>query len=137
MHNILPRRYPLMIPVIVVLLSIQAILGFLFSLFQLAELLAPGRPIIVSGAAIFTGPAAGVALVVALASPYVAWGVWRSRPWAYHRVLLLEILSLGIGLFELTEQDVNTGVALARMAMAALILLCLYAIPTLRTAPHT
>jgi hypothetical protein len=57
------------------------------------------------------------------------------KPWAHHRVVLLEILSLGIGALELTEHGVNREVALARMAMAALILLCLYAIPSVRRSP--
>lgn len=135
MHNMIPRRHALLTAVIVVLLSVQALLGLLFSIFRLADLLAPGRPVIVSGAAIFAGPAAGVALMVALASPLIAWGLWMLKPWAHHRVVLLEILSLGIGVLELTEHDVNREVALARMAMAALILLCLYAIPIVRRIP--
>ena len=132
MQNMILHRHALLTAIIVVLLSFQALLGLLLSIFSLADLLAPGRPVIVSGAAIFTGPAAGVALMVALASPLIAWGLWMLKPWAHHRVVLLEILSLSIGALELTEHDVNREVALARMAMAALILLCLYTIPTVR-----
>ncbi len=63
----LPGRSPGRIA-IVVLLIIQCILGLLFSLPFLAYLLAPGRPVIVTGTSIFTGPIAGAALGVALAS---------------------------------------------------------------------
>lgn len=135
MHNTIPRRHSLPAAVIVALLAVQALPGLLFSIFELAGLLAPGQPVIVTGTAILTGPVAGAALMVALASPLIAWGVWMSRPWAHHRVVLLEILSLGIGALELTEHDVNREVALARMAMAVLILLCLYTIAGIRRSP--
>ncbi|MGZ3611885.1 MAG: hypothetical protein ACXVBU_17680, partial [Ktedonobacteraceae bacterium] len=46
----------------VVLLIIQCILGLLFSVPLLTDLLAPGRPVIVTGTAILTGPIAGAAL---------------------------------------------------------------------------
>ena len=41
---------------IVMLLLLQCILGLLFSLPFLADLLAPGRPVIVTGTSIITGP---------------------------------------------------------------------------------
>src|SRR5215471_2855436 len=66
---------------IVVLLIIQCILGLLFSLPFLAYLLAPGRPVIVTGTSILTGPLAGAALAVALASPIIGWGLWMLKPW--------------------------------------------------------
>ncbi len=121
------REHSLGIMIIVILLTIQAILGLLFSLSLLAGLLAPGRPVIVSGAAIFAGPAGGIALVVALASPIIAWGVWMLKPWAHQRVVLLEIFSLAIGTFELFEPGVNRIVSLAYIILVALLLICLYA----------
>ena len=126
MQDMISRKHSLGNVAVVVLLSIQGILGLLFSLSLLAELLAPGQPIIVSGTAIFAGPAAGVALVVALTSPIIAWGVWMRKPWAHQRTMLLEIISLTIGVFELIEPNINRGVPLARMILAVLILICLY-----------
>ena len=87
---------------------------------------------IVSGTAIFAGPAGGVSLVVALTSPIIAWGLWMWKPWAHQRTVLLEIISLALGAFELIEPDINRGVSLARMVLAALILICLYASPSVR-----
>jgi hypothetical protein len=127
MQNMITRRHSLGITAMVVLLTLQAILGLFFSLSLLAGLLAPGRPVIVSGAAIFAGPASGISLIVALASPIIAWGVWMLKPWARQRVVLLEIFSLGIGVFELIEPGVNRAVSLACIIMAALLLICLYA----------
>jgi hypothetical protein len=127
MQNMITRRHSLGITAMVVLLTLQAILGLFFSLSLLAGLLAPGRPVIVSGAAIFAGPAGGISLIVALASPIIAWGVWMLKPWARQRVVLLEIVSLGIGVFELIEPGVNRAVSLACIIMAALLLICLYA----------
>lgn len=131
------RENSLGIMVIVILLTIQTILGLFFSLPLLAELLAPGRPVIVSGAAIFAGPADGIALVVALASPIIAWGVWMLKPWARKRVVLLEIFSLGIGAFELIEPGVNRAVSLTYIIMAALLLICLYAGPNRHALSRT
>ena len=126
MQDTISHKHSLGSVATVVLLIIQGILGLLFSLSLLAKLLAPGQPIIVSGTAIFAGPAGGIALVVALASPIIAWGVWMWKPWAHQRTVLLEIISLAIGMFELIEPAINRGVPLARMILAVLILICLY-----------
>jgi hypothetical protein len=131
MPDMITRRSPLMITAIVVFLNIQAILGFFFSLSLMARLLAPGSPVIISGAAIFAGPAGGAALVEALASPIIAWGLWMGKPWARARTILLEFISLTIGAFELVFElgkfDVTREVCLALMGVTVLILLCLYA----------
>jgi hypothetical protein len=135
-EDMITRRHPLKTTTIVVLLNIQAILGLYFGLSLLARLLAPGNPIIINGAAIFAGPAGGASLIVALASPIVAWGLWMAKPWAHFRTVLLEIIILGIGAFELVfeplKPDVTRGVCLALMGVAALISLCLYAGPGIR-----
>ena len=127
MQNIITRKHSLVITAIVVLLSIQGILGLLFSLSRLAGLLAPRGSIIVSGVSIFFGPAGGVSLVVALASPIIAWGFWVLKPWAHQRAVLIEVVSLIIAGFELIDPVVNIGVPAARIIIAALILICLYA----------
>ena len=127
MQNIITRKHSLVITAIVVLLSIQGILGLLFSLSRLAGLLAPRGSIIVSGVSIFFGPAGGVSLVVALASPIIAWGFWVLKPWAHQRAVLIEVVSLVIAGFELIDPVVNRGVPAARIIIAALILICLYA----------
>jgi hypothetical protein len=132
MQDMIQRGHSLGSIVTVVFLSIQGVLGLLFSLPLLAGLLAPGRPVIVSGTAIFAGPAGGVSLVVALASFVTAWGLWMWKPWAHQRTVLLEIISLALGAFELIEPDINRGAPLARMIIAALILICLYASPSVR-----
>ncbi|HYX49269.1 MAG TPA: hypothetical protein VE843_05975 [Ktedonobacteraceae bacterium] len=118
---------------IVVLLIIQCILGLVFSLPFLADLLAPGRPVIVSGTSILTGPIVGAALGVALASPIIAWGLWKLKSWAPQRTLLLEIMSLVIGAFSLTQAEINRTLLLSLIGCAVLILLCWFADPDVRT----
>lgn len=117
---------------IVVLLIIQCILGLLFSLPFLAYLLAPGRPVIVTGTSILTGPLAGAALAVALASPIIAWGLWMLKPWAPQRTLLLEIMSLVIGGLSFIQAEINQTLLLALIGCAVLILLCWFADPAIR-----
>jgi hypothetical protein len=112
--------------IIVVLLAVQGIAGLLFSLFLLAQLLAPGRPVIVSGISIIAGPVAGAALVVAIASPILAWSLWMAKSWVHQRLALLELFSLAIGAVELLEPGINKGVPIARMVIAALILIAFY-----------
>jgi hypothetical protein len=133
MQDILTRRQPLLTTAMVVLLNIQAILGLFFSLTLITRLLAPGSPIIQSRVAEVADVIGGASLVVALASPLIAWGVWMAKPWARSRTVLLEIISLVICAFELmfvlVPFDVIWGVCLALMGVAALILLCLYAGP--------
>src|SRR5207237_3495874 len=104
-----------------------------FSRMLIPDLLAPVRPVIVSCISIFTSFAAGVALVVALASPVIAWGLWTLKPWARQRCTLLELLSLGIGAFELLEPRLVSSIApITCLAFAALILVVLYVGPDVR-----
>jgi hypothetical protein len=126
MQNTISRRRPLGFMAIIILLIIQGILMLLFSLSLLVVLLAPGRPVIVHGASIYAGPAAGVALVVGLASPIIAWGLWTMKHWGFQRTVLLEIFSLGVGVLELTEPGLNLWTPITLMIIAALILICLY-----------
>src|SRR5690242_21204097 len=118
--------------VIVMLLIIQCILGLLFSLPLLASLLAPGRPVIVTGISILTGPLAGAALAVALASPIIAWGLWTLKRWAPLRTLLLEIMGLIVGVLFFTQTGINQTLLLTLISCAVLILLCWFADPAIR-----
>jgi hypothetical protein len=127
MHKQLADRHTLRRTSLTALLLLQGVAGLLLSLWLLSQLLAPGRPIIVSGIGIFAGPAAGSALVVALASLLFAWLVWRPRPWVRQRVTLLELFSLAIGTVELLEPGINRGIPISRLLLAALILLVMYA----------
>jgi hypothetical protein len=120
---------------IVVLLIIQCILGLLFSLPFLANLLAPGRPVIVTGTSILTGPLAGAALAVALASPIIAWGLWMFKSWASLRTLLLEIMGLVIGVLTFTQPEINRTLLLGLIGCAVLILLCWFADSDVRVSP--
>jgi len=137
MQDTLAGRLRPKIIAIVVLLIVQCLSGLYFSLILIAELLAPGHPVIVSGISIFTGFAAGVALVVALASPVIAWGLWTLKPWARQRCTLLELLSLGIGAFELLEPRLVSSIApITCLVIAALILVVLYVGPDVRALSH-
>lgn len=111
---------------IVVLLLLQGILGLLISLSQLSRLLAPGSPVIVTGMNIFTGPIAGIAFVVALASFVAIWGWWTRQHWARHRILLIECISVAIGLVEFIEPHLSRDIPIVRIAVAIIILFCLY-----------
>lgn len=111
---------------IILLLLLQGIVGLVISVSQLVQLLAPGRPVIVTGMNIFTGPIAGIAFVVALASLVVIWGWWTRQPWARHRIVLIECISLAIGIVEFIEPHLSHSVPIARIAIAVLVLLCLY-----------
>jgi hypothetical protein len=117
---------------IVVLLIIQCLLGLLFSLPFLANLLTPGRPVIVTGTSILTGPIAGASLAVALASPIIAWGLWMLKRWAPLRTLLLEIMGLVIGLLAFTQPEINRTLLFSLIGCAVLILLCWFADPHVR-----
>jgi len=136
MQHMIARGRSLGMIAIIVLLSIQSILGLLFSLPWLADLLAPGRPVIVAIAAIFTPLAAGAALGVALASPIIAWGLWMRKRWAPQRTVLLEILSLGVGLLAFTRPEINRGLLYSCIVIAVLILLCWSIDPSVRALSH-
>ena len=137
MQHVLARGRSLGMIAIIVLLSIQGILGLLFSLPWLAELLAPGNPVIVGNVSLITGPVAGgAALGVALASPIIAWGLWMRKRWAPQRTVLLEILSLGVGLLAFTRPEINRGLLYSCIVIAVLILLCWSIDPSVRALSH-
>jgi hypothetical protein len=76
-------------------------------------------------------------LAVALASPVIAWGLWTHKPWARQRCTLLELLSLGIGAFELLEPGLVSSIApITRLVIAALILVILYVGSGVRALSH-
>ena len=112
---------------IVLFLLIQGIAGLVISISQLTRLLAPGSPVIVKGMNIFTGPIAGVAFVVAVASLVAIWGWWTRQHWARQRIVLIECISLAIGIVEFIEPHLSRSIPIARIAIAVLLLLCLYA----------
>ncbi len=130
------ENHTLTLTVTIILLNCQAILGLFLGVSLLKSLLAPGSPIIISGTAIFAGPAGGASLVIVLASPILAYGLWMAKPWAHMRTVLLELICLGIGAFELVfefvKPDVTRGACFIIMGIAILILLCLYAGPSIR-----
>jgi hypothetical protein len=137
MQHVLARGRSLGMIAISVLLSIQGILGLLFSLPWLAELLAPGSPVIVGNVSLLTGPVpGGAALGVALASPIIAWGLWVKKRWAPQRTVLLEILSLGVGVLAFTRPEINRGLLYSGIIIAVLILLCWYIDPSVRALSH-
>ena len=137
MQHVLARGRSLGMIAIIVLLSIQGILGLLFSLPWLAELLAPGNPVIVGNVSLITGPVAGgAALGVALASPIIAWGLWVKKRWAPQRTVLLEILSLGVGVLAFTRPESNRGLLYSSIVIAVLILICWSIDPSVRALSH-
>jgi hypothetical protein len=137
MQHMLARGRSLGMIAIIVLLMIQGILGLFFSIPFLAELLAPGSPVIVGNVSLITGPVAGgAALGVALASPIIAWGLWMRKHWAPQRTVLLEILSLGVGVLAFTRLEINRGLLYSSIVIAVLILLCWSIDPSVRALSH-
>ena len=122
---------------IVLLLLIQGIAGLVISVSQLSRLLAPGSPVIVRGMNIFTGPITGVAFVVAVASLVAIWGWWTRQHWARQRIVLIECISLAVGIVEFIEPHLSHGIPIARIAIAILMLLCLYATRTEHMHSHS
>src|SRR5215467_6712649 len=111
----------------ILLLILQGVLGLFFSLSQLTILLAPNQPIIVSGINIFTGPFAGISLVVALGSFVIAAGMWTWKHWAHQRTILLEMISLVLAAFDFIAPHINRVVPLALVVLVVLITICLSA----------
>lgn len=137
MQHMLARGRSLGMIAIIVLFMIQSILGLFFSIPFLAELLAPGSPVIVGNVSLLTGPVAGgAALGVALASAIIAWGLWVKKRWAPQRTVLLEILSLGVGVLAFTRPEINRGLLYSSIVTAVLILLCWYIDPSVRVLSH-
>ncbi len=96
-----PRRRPLGISIISVLLFISAIVEIFFGLFILF-------------ATIFTNLLAAllvgwIPLAIGVISLILAWGLWTLKPWAFWATIILEVINIVIHLFSLGQANHSLG----------------------------
>jgi len=98
-----PRRRPLGVSIIAVLVAIQGIFFLILGILALVAVIvaANSAGTTVNGYAItgatvsaIAGVLAGIFLVVGLVSLLFAWGLWTLKRWAFWATVIIEIISL-------------------------------------------
>ena len=141
-----PRRRPLGVSIIAVLLAIQGIFFLILGILALVAVIvaANSAGTTVNGYAItgatvsaIAGVLAGIFLVVGLVSLLFAWGLWTLKRWAFWATVIIEIISLINSVFAFTQPHANFWSAAVGMIIPIVILVYFLADANVRAAFRT
>jgi len=141
-----PRRRPLGVSIIAVLVAIQGIFFLILGILALVAVIvaANSAGTTVNGYAItgatvsaIAGVLAGIFLVVGLVSLLFAWGLWTLKRWAFWATVIIEIISLINSVFAFTQPHANFWSAAVGMIIPIVILVYFLADANVRAAFRT
>ena len=96
-----PRKRPLGISIIAVLLFISAVVEIFFGVIVLVSSIFANLL-----AALLIG---WIPLAIGIVSFILAWGLWTLKPWAYWATVILEVVNIVIHLFSLGQVNHSFG----------------------------
>ena len=141
-----PRRRPLGVSIIAVLVAIQGIFFLILGILALVAVIvaANSAGTTVNGYAItgatvsaIAGVLAGIFLVVGLVSLLFAWGLWTLKRWAFWATVIIEIISLINSVLAFTQPHANFWSAAVGMIIPVVILVYFLADANVRSAFRT
>ena len=141
-----PRRRPLGVSIIAVLVAIQGIFFLILGILALVAVIvaANSAGTTVNGYAItgatvsaIAGVLAGIFLVVGLVSLLFAWGLWTLKRWAFWATVIIEIISLIGNVFAFTQPHANFWSDAVGMIIPIVILVYFLADANVRAAFRT
>jgi uncharacterized membrane protein (DUF2068 family) len=141
-----PRRRPLGVSIIAVLVAIQGIFFLILGILALVAVIAAANSAgttvngyAITGATVsaIAGVLAGVFLVVGLVSLLFAWGLWTLKRWAFWATVIIEIISLINSVFTFTQPHANFWSAAVGMIIPVVILVYFLADANVRAAFRT
>jgi uncharacterized membrane protein (DUF2068 family) len=141
-----PRRRPLGVSIIAILVAIQGIFFLILGILALVAVIVAansagtavnGYAITGATVSIVAGVLAGVFLVVGLVSLLFAWGLWTLKRWAFWATVIIEIISLVNSVFAFTQPHANFWSAVAGMIIPIVILVYYFADANVRAAFRT
>jgi len=141
-----PRRRPLGVSIIAVLVAIQGIFFLILGILALVAVIvaANSAGTTVNGYAItgatvsaIAGVLAGIFLVVGLVSLLFAWGLWTLKRWAFWATVIIEIISLINSVFAFTQPHANFWSIVVGMIIPVVILVYFLADANVRAAFRT
>ena len=125
-----PRRRPLGVSIIAVLVAIQGIFFLILGILALVAVIVAansagttvnGYAITGATLSIVAGVLAGVFLVVGLVSLLFAWGLWTLKRWAFWATLLIEFLNIIAGVLLLTRPKALYSAGAGQIALSLII----------------
>ena len=141
-----PRRRPLGVSIIAVLVAIQGIFFLILGILALVAVIAAANSAgttvngyAITGATVsaIAGVLAGIFLVVGLVSLLLAWGLWTLKRWAFWATVIIEIISLINSVFAFTQPHANFWSAAVGMIIPIVILVYFLADANVRAAFRT
>ncbi len=141
-----PRRRPLGVSIIAVLVAIQGIFFLILGILALVAVIAAANSAgttvngyAITGATVsaIAGVLAGIFLVVGLVSLLFAWGLWTLKRWAFWATVIIEIISLLNSVFAFTQPHANFWSAAVGMIIPVVILVYFFADANVRAAFRT
>ena len=141
-----PRRRPLGVSIIAVLVAIQGIFFLILGILALVAVIVAansagttvnGYAITGATLSIVAGVLAGVFLVVGLVSLLFAWGLWTLKRWAFWATVIIEIISLLNSVLAFTQPHANFWSAVVGMIIPIVILVYFLADANVRAAFRT
>ncbi|HEX6552508.1 MAG TPA: hypothetical protein VF026_07085 [Ktedonobacteraceae bacterium] len=141
-----PRRRPLGVSIIAVLVAIQGIFFLILGILALVAVIAAansagttvnGYPVTGATVSAIAGVLAGIFLVVGLISLLFAWGLWTLKRWAFWATVIIEIISLINSVFGLAQPHANYWSAIVGMIIPIVILVYFLADANVRAAFRT
>ena len=141
-----PRRRPLGVSIIAVLVAIQGIFFLILGILALVAVIVAansagttvnGYAITGATLSIVAGVLAGVFLVVGLVSLLFAWGLWTLKRWAFWATVIIEIISLLNSVLAFTQPHANFWSAVVGMIIPIVILVYFFADANVRAAFRT
>jgi len=141
-----PRRRPLGVSIIAVLVAIQGIFFLILGILALVAVIAAANSAgttvhgyAITGATVsaIAGVLAGIFLVVGLVSLLFAWGLWTLKRWAFWATVIIEIISLINSVFAFTQPHANFWSAAVGMIIPIVILVYFLADANVRAAFRT
>ncbi len=116
-------RRPLGVTLVAIVLYVEAVIRAAFGIMGIVLFFLPGWAPLGTGAHLVAGVIGLLAVVVALALAWMAWGLLTMQPWAFWATAILQVVNLALGIAELTEPHPSVGAIIAGVIIPALVLL--------------
>ena len=131
MEEMYERSRPLGITIIAVLLGVSALLAVVFLILGLTRVSVAGM-----GAGMTPGTSTILlaALVIGIFEIAVAWGLWTLRSWAFWTVVVIEVIRVLLGLYDIVIVREAIIAGIVSLIIPVIILIYLFADRSVRAA---
>lgn len=131
-----PRRRPLGVTIIALLDIITGLIALVGGILGFLGLGLVGEriPVIVDAVA---GVALVIAILIAVASLVLGWGLWTLKPWAFWATVIVEVLTIADHLLGWLTHHLGTTSSITEIVIPVIIIVYLFADRNVRAAFRT